>query len=246
MGTGRAGVLIDAGLPGGMLEDRLLAAGIDPISVMAVVVTHEHRDHASGAGVWARRFSTPVYVAAGVDGAIEETLGPSALRKVDVRLFEPGGFFEVAGLGFKPFATSHDSVGSVGFSVTDGVSRFGFATDLGRADETVVKALKDADALVIESNHDAVMLENGPYPAFLKKRIRSASGHLSNDESAELLKRVMGPGLKAVVLAHLSEKNNLPAHAFRVASAVLGEAGAGDEVKLLVARQDRHGTVIDF
>lgn len=229
-----------------MLEERLVAAGLDPISVLAIVVTHEHRDHASGAGVWARRFSTPVYVANGVDAAICETLGPTALRKVDVRLFGPGETFEVAGLGFTPFSTSHDSVGSVGFSITDGISRLGFATDLGCADRSVADALKNVQTLVLESNHDEAMLENGPYPPFLKKRIRSAKGHLSNTESAELLKKVMGPKLKAVVLAHLSEKNNLPAHAFRTASVVLSGAGAGDEVKLLVARQDRHGTVIDF
>ncbi len=241
VGSAGRGVLIDAGLPGSRVEERLGAAGLSPDRVGAVVVTHGHRDHLSGAGVWGRRYGVPVYMTEECRRTSPETLGPRGLDRVEVRLFEPGVAFAVEGLEFRPVATSHDAPDSVGFRVTDGDAVLGFATDLGFASHLVRHALRGAHVLYVESNHDEDLLVNGPYPWFLKQRIRSRHGHLSNGACATLLGELLHPGLRAVVLGHLSETNNEPRLAYEAARRVLDGAGAGEDVTLLVARQDRPG-----
>lgn len=220
------------------------AAGLSADRVGAVLVTHGHRDHLSGAGVWARRHRVPVYMTEACCRTAPETLGPRGLHRVEVRLFEPGVPFEAEGLEFLPVATSHDAPDSVGFRVTDGRSALGFATDLGSVSLEVRQALAAADLLFVESNHDEDLLREGPYPWFLKRRIASDRGHLSNDGCARLIAEMLHPGLKAVVLGHLSEVNNEPRLAYGAARGVLEDAGAEGEVTLLVARQDRPGRVV--
>lgn len=209
-----------------------------------MVLTHEHTDHSRGVGVWARRYKIPVHLAQGVAAEVERANGGQALARVEVREFAPGEVFEAGGLEFASFSTSHDACSSVGFRITDGASTVGFATDLGVATAEVEAMLAGADLLYVESNHDAEMLKNGPYPAHLKRRIRSELGHLSNDDSAALLEKLVRDRVKAVILAHLSEINNTPAIAYRRALGVLESLGASSDVALLVARQDRSGTLL--
>ncbi len=244
MGTGRAGVLVDAGLPGREVERRLRRAGLDPAAVRAVVVTHEHRDHLAGVGVWCRRYGVPAYLTEACREASEAVLGPAWLRGVDVRPFEPGEPFEVAGLELHPIPTCHDAADPVGFRVTDGQAWAGIATDLGFASGLVRGALRGVNLLLLESNHDEERLWAGPYPWPLKQRIRSRHGHLSNRACAELVAELLHPGLRAVVLGHLSEANNEPALAYASTLEVLEAAGAAGDVTLLVARQDRPGRVV--
>jgi phosphoribosyl 1,2-cyclic phosphodiesterase len=162
-----------------------------------------------------------------------------------VRSFEPSRAFEVAGLEFRPVATSHDAADSVGFRISDGAAVVGFATDLGFASHLVRHTLRDAHLLYVESNHDEGLLVSGPYPWFLKQRIRSRHGHLSNEACAELVGELLHPGLKTVILGHLSETNNEPKRAWEASRRVLREAGAAESVTLLVARQDRAGRVVE-
>lgn len=244
VGSGGRGVLVDAGLPGRQIEARLGAAGISPRQVGAVLVTHGHRDHLSGVGVWARRYRVPVYLTQACRQEAEAVLGPRGLDRVELRLFRPGESFEVDELGFHPVATSHDAPESVGFRVTDGAAVLGFVTDLGFASHLVRHALRDADLLYVEANHDEELLLNGPYPWFLKQRIRSRHGHLSNAACAALLEDLLHPRLQAVVLGHLSETNNEPRLAYDAARGCLEAVGAEQDVTLLVARQDRSGRVV--
>ncbi|MFU8857475.1 MAG: MBL fold metallo-hydrolase [Deferrisomatales bacterium] len=243
VGSRGRGVLVDAGLPGRRLEERLAGAGLAPRQVGAVVVTHGHRDHFSGVGVWARRYRVPVYMTEACRRLAPAVLGPRGLQGVEVRVFEPGVPFRVEELELRPVSTSHDAPESVGFRISDGAAVLGFATDLGFASHLVRHALAGADLLYLEANHDEDLLWNGPYPWFLKQRIRSRHGHLSNGCCAELLGGLVHPGLRTVVLGHLSETNNEPRLAFAAARGALDRAGAGEDVTLLVARQDRPGRV---
>jgi len=231
-------------MPGRQIESRLRAVGIPSEQIGAVLVTHGHRDHLSGVGVWARRHRVPVYLTEACREEAEEALGPRGLDRVELHFFRPGEPFEVDELGFHPVATSHDSPESVGFRVTDGAAVLGFATDLGFVSHLVRHALRDADLLYVEANHDEDLLLNGPYPWFLKQRIRSRHGHLSNAACAALLADLLHPKLRAVVLGHLSETNNEPRLAYDAIRRPLEEAGAAEDVTLLVARQHRPGRVV--
>ncbi|GAB4258638.1 MAG: MBL fold metallo-hydrolase [Deferrisomatales bacterium] len=238
------GVLVDAGLSGRRLTERLAARGLAPAGIRAVVVTHEHRDHVSGVGVWARRYRVPVYLAEGCRAAAEGVLGADGLRGVDVREFALGRPFEAGGLEFLPFSTSHDAACSVGFRVSDGAAVAGIAADLGHVTGLVRHSLAGAHLLYLEANHDEDLLVNGPYPWFLKQRVRSRHGHLSNDACAALVDELLHDRLTAVVLGHLSETNNRPRLAYGSVAQVLRARGAADDVTLLVARQDRSGRVV--
>lgn len=240
LGCGGRGVLVDVGLSGREVEGRLQAAGLDPAGVAAVVVTHAHRDHLWGVGPWARRHGVPVFLTEACYQESVRALGSS----VDVRVVEPGCPFEAGGLEFTAFSTSHDAGGSVGFRVSDGCAVAGLATDLGFACPEVRGGLQAVGLLYLESNHDETLLKNGPYPRHLKQRIRSDLGHLSNRAAAELVGDLLHPGLKALVLGHLSEVNNEPRFAFGAGRDALAAAGAAEDVTLLVARQDRPGRVL--
>ncbi|MBI5445029.1 MAG: MBL fold metallo-hydrolase [Deltaproteobacteria bacterium] len=244
VGSQGRGLLVDAGLPGREIARRLSAAGVGPESVEGVVVTHEHRDHISGVGVWARRFRVPVYADPVTWDAAVKALPAGALRGVEVIPFEPGRTFEAAGLELLPITTSHDAAGSVGFRIRDGACALGFVTDLGYASGLVREALKGAEILFLESNHDEEMLVRGPYPWPLKQRIRSRQGHLSNADCAALVAELVHGKLRTLVLGHLSQTNNTPRLAYEAAQGALKSRGAEEDVVLLVARQDVPGRLV--
>ena len=246
VGDGRRGVLIDAGLSARELERRLALRGLDPADIGAVVVTHEHRDHVRGVGVWGRRYGVPVYMTEACRRSAERVIGADGFRGVTVQEFEPGERFSVDDLDLLAVGTSHDAAESVGFRISDGETVLGFATDLGCISAAVRSALSDAHLLYLESNHDEDRLLGGPYPWFLKKRIRSPLGHLSNGDCAALVAELLHDRLRALVLGHLSEINNEPRLAYERTLRVLEDRGAGEDITLLVARQDQPGRVLEL
>jgi len=227
---GETSLLIDAGLSGIELERRLAGRGIDPASLDAIVISHEHNDHILGAGVLSRRFNLPVYIT-------RETARAAMpkLKKIEtLQYFERSRDFAINRWRIHPFCLSHDAVDPVGFTFCCGDKKIGLATDLGVAPAMVREHLKDCGILVVEANHDPVMLTEGPYPWPVKQRIKSRTGHLSNDDSRALLGRLKHPGLTHVVLAHLSLENNTCEKALSAAADVLNDTRA----TLSVARQD--------
>jgi phosphoribosyl 1,2-cyclic phosphodiesterase len=208
-------ILVDAGLSARETARRVSAAGGDMERVRAILVTHEHGDHVAGARVLARRLDVPVFATEGtLDAAPEEIPGASPI--------EPGREFCAGGFSVLPFPLPHDAAEPVGFVLSCGPVTLGYATDLGYPTALARERLSRCDAVVLESNHDERMLMEGPYPWHLKMRIRGRRGHLSNPASAGLLADLMHPGLRAVVLAHLSETNNLPDLALGCAREALG------------------------
>jgi phosphoribosyl 1,2-cyclic phosphodiesterase len=204
--NGTNGLLVDAGLSGKELERRLDHHGLNVESIRAVVVTHEHSDHIRGVGVMSRRYDLPVYVSAGIRPHLQRHIG----NVKHIVRYQCGTPFRIAGFDMHPFSLSHDAVDPAGFTISVNGKKIGIATDLGIATETVKHHLKTCDLLVLEANHDPRMLVEGPYPWPLKQRIQGRSGHLSNQDSCELLQNVMHDRLQHVILAHLSETNNTP------------------------------------
>lgn len=199
-------MLVDAGLSGKELVSRLEKSPVSGKQLDALVVSHEHQDHIRGVGVLSRRFQLPVYTTRGT----LEGFPPESGRMAHVHLFQDGSPFMIGDLRIQAFSISHDAREPVGFVIEHGGTRLGVCTDLGVATHLVRTKLQNCHGLVIEANHDTALLLNGPYPPHLKQRIRSRHGHLSNNETCELLKSLFHRDLRAVTFAHLSEVNNHP------------------------------------
>lgn len=226
-------LLVDCGLSVPELGRRLSAIGRDVSRIGAIFLTHDHGDHVGSSVVLARRFGIPLFATSGTHGVLRRL--PPELTRV-VRADQPvshGGFT------VHPIGTPHDGVESVAYRVDHLPTKRSMAvvTDLGYVPRGVVDRLQELHLLVVEHNHDERMLLEGPYPQMLKQRIRSPHGHLSNEQGAALVAGVLHPGLRRVVLAHLSETNNTPERARRAFERVNGSAHAG--LTLCVAEQRR-------
>ena len=232
--SGSTAVLIDAGVSGRRISQAAEGLGLDTTQLSAVLVTHEHSDHVSGLGPVTRKFDVPACATAGTHAAIDRRLGKCPGRTV----VEAGTDFEIGDLLVSPFAISHDCAEPVGYSVSDGRTVVAVATDLGVVSHPVRHRIGRADCVVLEFNHDEKMLLDGGYPWFLKQRIMSNEGHLSNEAAArELVSLADGP-MSTLVLAHISRENNTPDLALATARDALERAGRAD-VDVLLAEQDR-------
>ena len=220
---GEHAVLIDAGRSARTLCQALQAQGVDPDKLLAIFLTHEHRDHTAALDVFLKHHPVPVHVA-GRSAEKLSRFGSDALCEALVT--HPPIFTEQVGpFTFHSFVTPHDSDESVGYRITltddDGTHEIGYATDLGSITAAVEEGLLGCEAVVLECNHDPDMLMTGPYPYVLKRRIASRNGHLSNADCAAFSVRLAERGMKRLLLAHLSETNNLPELALGEVSAAL-------------------------
>ncbi len=228
----RGALLIDAGLSARETLRRLEAAGGDATLVEAILVTHEHIDHVRGVDVLARRLGVPVYATGGTLDAFTAKCGRTT---TEIRRCRCGETFSVGDFVVEPFAASHDAREPCGFSVTEGDLRIGCCTDTGTVTTSMFDTLASCDAVLLESNHCPDMLENGPYPAYLKSRIRSKRGHLSNPDAARCLQR-LADRIHMAMLAHVSEINNTPEKV--LLSALEGLGLYSDQIGVAVAPQD--------
>lgn len=226
-------ILVDSGLSGVEIERRLKSRGLNPSELDAILVTHEHADHIHGVGILSRRFSLPVYISRKTGMGIPAKTG--YIR--DMVNFECGSTFMLKTLIIHPFSISHDAADPAGFTITQNGVKIGIATDLGIATSMSIEHLKGCSLLILEANHDPDMLINGPYPWPIKQRIKSRTGHLSNEDSKKLIMKVKHANLKQIILAHLSEINNTP----KKALSVVREAINPSETEIDVAMQDQCG-----
>ncbi len=203
-------VLIDAGISARRIRQSLADAGLELQELNGVLITHEHSDHVSGLKTLLKYAPVPIYaphtVAARLCGALPEA--------VDfVRVIPTGTPVRIGGMQVTAFHTPHDTDESVGYRV-EGRGIFALATDMGHVTDEVYEGLLGADAALIESNHDLEMLRGGPYPVYLKRRILSDRGHLSNADCAVLARKLAEAGTGTIILGHLSRENNRPELAF--------------------------------
>lgn len=223
IGSEEHGVLIDAGRSAKQLTEMLAKCGIPLSAIEGIFVTHEHSDHVKGLRVFAGRNHIPVYASQGTFEALNDAQILNG--KFPCHVIDAQGV-QCAGMEIIPFHTSHDCAEGYGYLVkTADDHRISFSTDLGIITPEVEKMMEGADFVVMESNHDIGMLQNGPYPYSLKRRILSQRGHLSNTACADYLPHLAGRGTNRFLLAHLSSENNTPDLAYQTALCSLRMAG---------------------
>jgi len=213
-----ARILLDAGLSAREIARRLQQIGRSPETLDGVLISHEHLDHIQGVGALVRRYKVPVYTNPGTWQRSHHVVGTVE----DVRAFTTGTPFLVKDLLIDPFSLPHDAEDPVAFRLSWRQRVAAVVTDLGYPSQLVRERIKGCQLLILEANHDDSMLKAGPYPWPLKQRISGKSGHLSNTQASQLLHDVLHDELEHVVLAHLSEINNVPDLARLTIQEVLG------------------------
>jgi phosphoribosyl 1,2-cyclic phosphodiesterase len=225
-------LLFDAGITGIQAAERLAVHGRDIRKVDAVIISHDHGDHIRHAGVFQRKYGLPIYVTPATLAAAASRCTLGTLE--EVRHFRSSDKLRVGDVHVQAVPTPHDGVDGSAFVIEAGAKRLGIMTDLGHVFQGLIHLVSSLDAVFLESNYDPDMLATGPYPAYLKQRIKGPGGHLSNLEAAELLRHAAeGKRLKWACLSHLSEQNNHPDVALKTHRAVLS-----DRMTLYTA--DRH------
>ena len=209
--------MIDAGISARRVENALAMAGLAADDIGGVFVTHEHSDHVKGLPQLVKKHGTPIFVPRTVAARM---LGAMPALEESVSIIPVGESFPFGNIVISAFHTMHDTDESVGY-VIEGDGSFGIATDTGCINEEITSALAGVGTVVIESNHDVQMLRDGPYPVYLKKRILSDNGHLSNDDCARFARRLAESGTRQIILGHLSRENNRPAIALETVGAAL-------------------------
>lgn len=234
-------LLIDTGISKKRVEAGLHTLGIKGEELSGILVTHEHIDHIQGLGVFSRKYGIPVYATKGTIEGIRATTSLGKLPEGILREIKLDEEFCLGEMKILPFAISHDAREPSGYRIENGKKAVAVATDLGIYDDYTVSHLKNLNGVVLEANHDIHMLEVGPYPYPLKRRVMGEKGHLSNELSGRLLCNILHDGLQYVILGHLSKENNYAELAYETVKLeiTLGDNPyKGEDIPMMVAKRD--------
>ncbi len=247
VGDDHTHLLVDTGISKKRVEAGLNVLEIRGEELKGILITHEHSDHIQGLGVFSRRYKIPIYATKGTIEGIKkcDSLGklPGGILH-EIRIDEK---FCLGGLKISPFAISHDANEPCGYRIESDNKAAAVVTDLGTYDEYTVDNLKNLNAVVLEANHDLHMLEVGPYPYPLKRRVMGDRGHLSNELSGRLLCDILHDELQSVVLGHLSRENNYAELAYETVKleVTMGDNPyRGEEIPIIVAKRDAISDII--
>jgi phosphoribosyl 1,2-cyclic phosphodiesterase len=229
-------LLVDAGLSGKKITSLLAEVGRKPEELDAILVTHEHRDHIHGVGVLARKYKLDVYANEQTWSAMDPMIGNVAVEQKHI--FEMGKVLTLGDMDIESFGVSHDAAAPQFYRFYKNNRSFVMLTDTGYCSDHIRGTIKDADAYLIESNHELEILRMGPYPWSLKQRILGDKGHLSNDDGALTMAEVIGNHTKRIYLGHLSKENNTKEHARMAMESILTEKGLGVNVDFNVYDTD--------
>lgn len=242
--SGEASVLIDAGLPGKSIEKALCKINVDVNKIDALFVTHEHIDHTKGVGVISRRFNIPIYANSLTWDAMSKTIGK--IKDENIKIIT-NKCVTIKDMDIINYKTSHDAASPCGYLLESCHKKVCVTTDLGFVTKEIETILKDADVILLESNHDTEMLKFGPYPYTLKRRILSDIGHLSNDDCGNTIVKITNSKYKRIILGHLSKTNNYPDLAYQTVVNILNENAVDtNNISLTIAKRDTPSGYIDF
>lgn len=244
--NGETRILVDAGISAKRIEEALLTIGVEPESIKAMLITHDHTDHIQGATVFSRKYGVDIYA---TEGTLKYICANCRAKPDNSHLHyvKKQEAFRIGDITAEPFAVMHDAIDPVGYALRGNDKKIGIATDLGTYDANIVSKLKDAEVLYIEANHDVNMLMLGNYPYQLKCRVNSEIGHLSNETCAKLVGEVRSEGTKAVILAHISKENNFEELAFEtVRQSIIADKRFQNIPELMIARRDGPSRVIEL
>ncbi len=224
--TEQDGLIIDIGIGLRQLKKYFQDYGLDMGGVKHVLVTHDHADHVKSVGTFSQEHHLPVYATEMVHKGIDlNECVHKKIMPIDRHIVEKGRTFQLGDFTITAFEVPHDSHDNVGYCIDAEGVRFCLMTDVGHVTEEMKGYIGSADYLVIEANHDKEMLRNGNYPQFLKERVASDSGHLSNVDCATAIAENATPKLKQVWLCHLSHDNNHPELARKTVEMTLNSYG---------------------
>ncbi len=233
IGTGNGGILIDAGTNAKQLTLALESISVNPETIHGIFITHEHTDHIGALRVFASRYHIPVFATKGTLNAMEK--GGHLKGDFTAEIMTPDGV-DVNGMLVKSFRTSHDSAESCGYTVLlPDETKISVCTDTGIITQDVIDKVTGSDLILLESNHDKKMLNDGPYPYYLKQRILSDKGHLSNEACAEAACHFVNTGTTRLILGHLSRDNNTSSAAVAETSLALGRMGAVEGIDYMLS-----------
>lgn len=247
IGSSKTGVLIDVGVSAKKMKEALLSRDIDPYALRGIFITHEHSDHIKGVRILASTYKIPVYATEGTMSCMEENGTVNGKFPFEVIPYEG---IQIGDIFVRPFKTPHDSRESCGFRIDlpDGQKAV-VATDIGKITDEIRNNLIGCELVMLESNHDIGMLQNGPYPYALKRRILSEVGHLSNIACADMTAELISKGTSRLYLGHISQDNNFPDLAYQTnLSAIKEKTGAviGKDFLMEVNKVENDTGIIRF
>jgi len=249
IGSDYTNILVDAGISNKRIEEGLKSIGLSCSSINAICITHEHSDHIRALGVLSRKYEIPVYATQGTIDAILKDYTLGEYSHDIFRPIEPDKDFSIGDISVHPFSIYHDAADPVGYKFSADGKRAAIATDMGHFDDYIVNELMGLHAVLLESNHDIRMLETGSYPYYLKRRILSDCGHLSNENCGRLICRILNDDMRAIFLGHLSKENNYPDLAFEAVRCEITQDPCKympDELNIVVASRDHPSCFIEL
>ena len=248
VGSDNSHLLIDTGISKKRIEEGLNKLEIKGDELDGILITHEHSDHIKGLGVFSRKYEIPIYATPGTIEGIRNCKSLGKLPEGLLHEIEIDHPFSLGTLNIDPFAISHDANEPSGYRFEQDGKKIAVATDLGKYDEYTVENLKDLNAVLLESNHDIHMLEVGPYPYPLKRRVMGDKGHLSNELSGQLLCDILHDNLKHIMLGHLSKENNYARLAYETVKLEVTLADneyKGEDLNMFVASRESVSDIIN-
>ena len=227
-------IIIDMGISFLTLKKTLEENSLSFDDFSGIFITHCHKDHTKGLATLVNKTKLEVYIPEGMYDSLKEYIPYAKCKFIE-------DSFNINDVEIELIHTSHDAPSSVGYIIKHNNRSLVYVTDTGYINRKYLEKMKNHNCYLIESNHDEAMLMDGPYPRFLKERVISDSGHLSNSTTAKYLKKIIGPNTKTIILAHLSETNNTPEKALEA----MTEQELPESIEILIADQYTEGPMIE-